>query len=419
MICADVQSLARAAPEPTAAPKISMGNADNSFDQFLEAVKTSDRPTRSDFSTRSKSSVNKTDHGSPAEQEKPVDHKPVSEKPTNEKKINEKPVEAKKTDQAPTDPEPQPEVVEESIQEVIASAVAAQIAAAAAPIQQAEAGNIKDGTMETSLPAAAVPVMQEQQSPVIQLPETEPQPLPDELKQAMQQPKVEAANFQKLVDTASQNLENQVVNPEVEVQKTVNTNAPQVVDAPEVKILDTQEPAVKVVDLNVQPEDMVELEPANKATGIYAMTSTRSENLVQKEALPIIQKVSTEVAQLARENGQSMRIQIHPENLGKIDLKLVSNSSGMKVIMTAEVPATAKLLETHLDQLQQQLADAGVSISGMSVNSQGAQGQFANPSQSQSQSNVIQVTIPEFNQDSETPATQTLKVSSSSLDYRI
>ncbi len=70
--------------------------------------------------------------------------------------------------------------------------------------------------------------------------------------------------------------------------------------------------------------------------------------------------------------------------------------------MTDRNPGNGKLLETHMDQLQRQLADAGVSISGMSVNSQGAQGQSANTSQNQS-CNGLQhdQLLPVFQQESE------------------
>lgn len=417
MICADVQSLARAAPEPAAIPRISTGNAENSFDQFLDAVKTSDRPTRSDYNTRTKSSVSeKSSDDRAIDQERTVDQSSRETKTAAENKVNEKPTEAAKPDKSPTEQNQQTESVDETMQEVIASAVAAQIAAVAAPVQQVNATVVSGETVEAPVQGVAVPVLQEQQSAVIQLPDTEPQPLPDELKQAIQQPKVETKDFQSLVDTASQNLEKQAATPEARPVATVQTTP--VVEAPGAKILDMQETAVKVVDLTAQPEDLVELEPSRVNTGLYATASTRAENLVQQQPLPIIQKVSAEMTQLVREQGQTMRIQIHPENLGKIDLKLVSNSDGLKVVMTAEVPATAKLLENHLDQLQRQLANAGVSISGMSVNSQGAQGQFSNPLQPQS-NDVPRVSIPDFQQDVETTAVQAVTVSSSSLDYRV
>jgi flagellar hook-length control protein FliK len=132
----------------------------------------------------------------------------------------------------------------------------------------------------------------------------------------------------------------------------------------------------------------------------------------------MIQKISSEIVELAREQGKSMKIQIQPENMGKIDLRLITNSDGMRIVMTTEVPATGKLLETHMDQLQRQLADAGVSISGMSVNSQNAQGQSANASQNQSFGSGRSAS-PVFLQESEVVPTTTSRVSVSGLDYRI
>jgi len=105
--------------------------------------------------------------------------------------------------------------------------------------------------------------------------------------------------------------------------------------------------------------------------------------------------------------------------MGKIDLRLVSNSDGMRIVMTTEVPATAKLLETHMDQLQRQLADAGVSISGMSVSSQNAQGQSANSSQNQSTSGSARSNNLVFPQETDAVAVTDNRGSISGLDYRI
>lgn len=418
MICADVQTLARAAPEPVATPKVSFGDAGNSFDQFLQAV-TSDHPTGSDTSKNTRTPERedvKDDQRS--EPNKPVDYKPADQKTVNEKKVKEKPVEEKKTEEIPTDQKnAEAEAVDESVQEALAAALAVQAAAAAAPVQQTDAVKKQGETIETTVPPAAIPVMQNQQSTVIQLPETEPQPLPDELKQAVQQPKAEVKDFQTLVDAASQNLENQAVPAETKTVATAATNP--VAGSSDLKPLSSQEPAVKVVDLTVQSEDMASIDLNRTTASVYALASAKTDNLVQPKALPIIQKVSTEVIELMREQGQSMRIQIHPENLGKIDLRLVSNSDGMRVIMTAEVPATAKLLESHMDQLQRSLADAGVSISGMSVNSQGAQGQSPNSSLNQSQQVLGRTTLPIIQQDAELVVPAAVQVSTSGLDYRI
>jgi flagellar hook-length control protein FliK len=418
MNCTDVQTLARAAPEPANPPKVNMGDVGNSFDQFLQAVST-DRPTGADASPKTVSSKRETgkDNFQP-EKEKPVDNKPVDQKPSNEKKVTDKPVAEKKTEALPADQENgQVESIDESAMQAMAAVLAAQAAAAAAPVQLADGEGATGETVETVVPPAVVPVMENAQSTVIQLPETEPQPLPDELKQAIQQPKVEVKDFQALVNNAAQNLENPVA--ATSTDPVVMAATTQVSETPELQNLNTQEPTIKVVDVAAQPEDLAEIDSNRTAASVYSMTSAKPENLVQPKALPIIQKVSTEVAELVREQGQSMRLQIHPENLGKIDLRLVSNSDGMKVVMTAEVPATAKLLEAHMDQLRQSLSNAGVSISGMSVNSQGAQGQPDNAGPGQSLKGQMRLTSTAIQPDVETASAATVQVGSSSLDYRI
>jgi flagellar hook-length control protein FliK len=133
----------------------------------------------------------------------------------------------------------------------------------------------------------------------------------------------------------------------------------------------------------------------------------------------MIREISQEVANLVREQGQSLRIQVHPENMGKIDLRLISNSDGMRVIMTAEVPATAKLLENHMNQLQRSLAEAGLSISGMSVNSQSAQGQSNNQSLNQSQLSQMRANQPIILEEPETITPALVRTLSSGLDYRV
>jgi flagellar hook-length control protein FliK len=426
MICSDVQTLARAAPEPAATPKVNLGDVGNSFDQFLQ-VATSDNVKNTESYTETRTTKRepvKVDDQS--ETEDPVDARSESRKTDNNasaadkpaEKTAEKPVDEKETGEASAD-QTDSEAAEEEIQAAAAAALAMQAAVVVSTTQQQPEAVVKtDETAETVVPQAAVPVMENRQSTVIQLPETDPQPLPDELKQAVQQPKVEMKEFQPLVDAAVQNLETQSAASEASKLTTAQTTQ---IDEPlELQKLDTKEPTVKVIDLSMQTEDMAEIDAGKTTANIYAMASIKTtENLVQPKSLPIIQKVSTEVAELVREQGQSMRLQIHPENLGKIDLRLVSNSDGMKVVMTAEVPATARLLETHLDQLQQSLSNAGVSISGMSVNSQGAQGQSTNTTAGQNTQGQPAIVQTNFLPETDEITVPTIGIGSSSLDYRV
>jgi hypothetical protein len=304
--------------------------------------------------------------------------------------------------------------VDESVKETIAALVAGQVLNIVAPITPPEETVSKITGSESTVPVAVVSVQPNSQATVIQLPDTEPQPLPDELKQATEQPKVEVKDFQTLIDAAAKNLENQAVQPE-----NPAVSSKQVAEVPVIKDLDGQESAVKIVELNAQPEDLAALETTRTTGGLYAMAATKSENLIQPKTLPMIREISQEVANLAREQGQSMRIQVHPENMGKIDLRLISNSDGIRVVMTAEIPATAKLLENHMNQLNQSMKDAGLSVNGMSVNSQGAQGQSNNPTFNQPQQGMMKSTHPIFLDEAITISPAVIQASTTSLDYRV
>src|SRR5512133_2682135 len=226
MISTDVQSLARAAPEPAASSRSTYRDDGSSFDQFLQAVtpdRSTDRSSNSDASNRTRTSESYVERENiePGRKNE-VQNKPVDRKTSDDKKVEDKPVEGKKTDEVATSEEnAKAEAVDDSMQEVIAAAVAAQLAMAAVPVSQTEASTGTEATAETTVPAAIIPVMKNEETPVIQLPETDPQPLPDELKQALQQTKVEAKNFQTAVDVAKQNLETQAASAD----ETVTTSA--------------------------------------------------------------------------------------------------------------------------------------------------------------------------------------------------
>ncbi|MEI8131607.1 MAG: flagellar hook-length control protein FliK [Leptolinea sp.] len=410
MNCADVMSLARAAPEPASTPRVNPREDGNSFDQFLQAA-TSDPPTSKEESIKTRSS---------SREETRDDQRVADTESVEPKQVDAKPVETKPAAKSETQ---EPAAVDESVKEIIAAAVAAQVLNFAILVQQPDQTVAKTTAAEVTIPVAVIPVQPNVQAAVIQLPETEPQPLPDELKQAVQQPRVEVKDFQTLVNAATKTLENQatlqsneVVAPKIVVEAAVAKPA-EVIDAIGTKSLDVEEPVVKIVDLKAQPEDLAALETPRTTGGLYALTAAKTENLIQPKTLPMIREISQEVATLAREQGKSLCIQVYPENMGKIDLRLISNSDGMRVVMTAEVPATAKLLENHLDQLQRSLAAAGLSISGMSVSSQGAQGD--NPSFSQANPGLAKINRPVFMEEPVAQSPVPVLVSASGLDYRV
>lgn len=139
---------------------------------------------------------------------------------------------------------------------------------------------------------------------------------------------------------------------------------------------------------------MEEVKPAEATTArqtlaanLYAaaqppmQTAVEVENqpvkTIQIPAMEVTGKLGSEINQMAQSGKTMLRIQINPEELGRIEVKLVSEPAGMRVVMTTDQPATGRLLENQISQLQKALVEAGVRVSGMEVNSQNAGSQFA------------------------------------------
>jgi flagellar hook-length control protein FliK len=92
--------------------------------------------------------------------------------------------------------------------------------------------------------------------------------------------------------------------------------------------------------------------------------------------LEMLQQVAKSVEASLQQGRNSLRLQLNPQDLGAIDIRLVS--SGHKVSMTviAEQASTGRLLETQFTQLRQTLAEAGVQLSQLNVGQQNQPGQF-------------------------------------------
>jgi flagellar hook-length control protein FliK len=191
--------------------------------------------------------------------------------------------------------------------------------------------------------------------------------------------KVEVSTFTDALKTAK-------------VDQTVDIVVPVTpkVEAAPVTPVQVQSTAAEVV---VDEKPVMKVETVEKAE--TAPATTASDNVSTKvsvdltkmpaEARPaqLAQQLNAEITTAAASGKSSIHIQIQPENMGRIDVRLVSNSDGMHVVMTTDSASTGKLLEDNLSQLQKSLSNAGLQISGLSVNSQGLQGQFSNSFQDQ------------------------------------
>ncbi|MBN1536738.1 MAG: flagellar hook-length control protein FliK [Anaerolineales bacterium] len=91
--------------------------------------------------------------------------------------------------------------------------------------------------------------------------------------------------------------------------------------------------------------------------------------LAEAHTPEMINQITKGIDLLSRTEGQSLRIQLHPENMGKIEIRLSSGSEGVTVTLNADIPMTGNLLQKNLSELRTSLADAGVNLASLSVNS--------------------------------------------------
>ncbi|HZW05000.1 MAG TPA: flagellar hook-length control protein FliK, partial [Anaerolineaceae bacterium] len=85
-----------------------------------------------------------------------------------------------------------------------------------------------------------------------------------------------------------------------------------------------------------------------------------------------------ETIQSSVQKGQSsLRLQLNPQELGSIDVRLVSNPQGVGVTVFADQASTGRLLEMQIDQLRTSLQEAGVQLAHLNVFQHGQQRQEA------------------------------------------
>ncbi|NPV87561.1 MAG: flagellar hook-length control protein FliK [Anaerolineae bacterium] len=154
------------------------------------------------------------------------------------------------------------------------------------------------------------------------------------------------------------------------VTETKATEALKAADvAQEVKVQLVQEKGERDV-----PEAKLVLIDAQSQT--YAIAQAAAAKIeIPENARPmyVIQQISDGVQEMAKTGQQTIRLQIYPQELGRVEIKLVSNADGLQVVLSADRASTNRLLEHNLEQLQRSLLEAGVKVGNMSVGNQNAQ----------------------------------------------
>jgi len=136
----------------------------------------------------------------------------------------------------------------------------------------------------------------------------------------------------------------------------------------------------------------------------------------------IVQQVARELEVFGKSGQTSLRIQLYPEQLGRIDVRMISKADGVQIVIHAENASTASLLERDLNFLRESLVQAGVNLSGLTVGQGQAQAR-SNLSQSELRTPHQNAWKSGETTDHDEPAAkssaQRWQDSSSTFDYRI
>jgi flagellar hook-length control protein FliK len=124
----------------------------------------------------------------------------------------------------------------------------------------------------------------------------------------------------------------------------------------------TTAPAARVEGARVErsggaPSDLYRPAEA-RSLEIARQVARGVEGLARSEQFALNQAASGQV---------SLRMQLYPEKLGRIDLRLSSGLEGMQVTILAGLQNTGQLLESRLPDLRQALSEAGLNINGLYV----------------------------------------------------
>lgn len=131
----------------------------------------------------------------------------------------------------------------------------------------------------------------------------------------------------------------------------------------EVSVAKTNKPANLEASTENAPPDT-----PNGTTGVTANSTVQTASQISEPARlaeapknEVITQVANEVDQMVKTNRSSLRVQLYPEELGHIDLRIVTTKDGIGVTMVTEKVSTQQVLKSEMDLLKLSIEQAGIS----------------------------------------------------------
>lgn len=91
------------------------------------------------------------------------------------------------------------------------------------------------------------------------------------------------------------------------------------------------------------------------------------DSQLKAEETRVLSQVSVRLSAGIRQGSKNMTIHMHPPDLGRVKVRIISEGSNLNVQLHSQNHQVAGILERHLPGLQQSLADQGVSVTNLHV----------------------------------------------------
>ncbi|NMC54091.1 MAG: flagellar hook-length control protein FliK [Chloroflexi bacterium] len=124
---------------------------------------------------------------------------------------------------------------------------------------------------------------------------------------------------------------------------------------------------------------------AQQTQQAYAAQQTQAAQeparMAEARGSEVVKQVAPQLEMMAKSGTRTLTMQLNPAELGQIDLRLTASGGTVRITMHASQAATNDLLESQLNQLRQNLANAGVQISDLNVGQQADKSAWQQPQQ--------------------------------------
>jgi hypothetical protein len=97
--------------------------------------------------------------------------------------------------------------------------------------------------------------------------------------------------------------------------------------------------------------------------------------LAEAHQIEVFDQLSENVERLHSTGKTGLHLQLHPQELGRIDLRIANRADGLHVLISASQVETGAMLERSLEQLRHTLSQAGLELAQVSVSAGGSGGQ--------------------------------------------